>query len=262
MVLSILITSYNCVEQIDNAIRSVIEQELPLSWELLIGDDGSTDGTIDRIRSWCAKYPKNIKMFVMPRTGDCQKTGLRAARNRANLLKNASGQYLAFLDGDDQLVGTDKFKKQIEIFEKDKNGIISGVAHNIRVNEIVSGKRYNLVEGIKDGLVDTKKYWSEMYFHTNTIVFRSQCKKIMLNKKYRDYLNDNFITFLILQYGRLYYINEVYAQYNITGEGLWTGKRRVYGCFRNIMLYDLERKINPKLNPYSLKRHLYDIIYI
>lgn len=263
MELSIMVTCYNCVDSIDAAIDSVIKQEKPFSWELLIGDDGSTDGTVEKITKWCERYPENIHLYSMDRNGKDEKSGLRAARNRANLLVNASGRYLAFLDGDDQLLGTDKFVKQLHILENDKKNIISCVAHNILAIESLSGKHYNMVEdNLDSGIVDTTKYWNDMYFHTNTIVFRSDCKAMMLDKRYRDYLNDNFITFLILQYGSMYYINNVYAQYNITGSGLWTGKRRVYGCFRNVMLYDLERQINPNMRHSSFKRHLYDLLYI
>lgn len=263
MKLSIMITSYNCVESIDKAIKSVIDQEKPFSWELLVGDDGSTDGTVDRIEEWRLKFPDNIKVFVMARTKKGEKSGLRAARNRANLLSKATGEYLAFLDGDDQLLGNKKFTSQIDILERDLEFEISAVAHNIVAIERKTDKRYNMVNvEVKEGIIDTTKYWNDMYFHTNTIVFRSICKELMLDEKYRDYLNDNFITYIILQYGQLYYLKNVYAQYNITGNGLWTGKRRVYGCFRNIMLYDLERKINPDMRKCSYKRHLYDILYI
>ena len=50
MKLSILITSYNLEEYISQAIESVVKQNMPFEWELLIGDDGSTDGTVDIIK--------------------------------------------------------------------------------------------------------------------------------------------------------------------------------------------------------------------
>lgn len=261
--LSLMITSFNCADSIDNAIESVIKQEKPFEWELLIGDDGSNDGTIEKIKKWEEQYPYNIKSYSIKRGNEKSKSGLRAARNRANLLLHSSGEYCAFLDGDDQLLGTDKFIKQIEILEKDTEKKISGVAHNILAVEYLNNKEYLMVDQtVSEGIVDSKRYWSSMYFHTNTIIFRKCCKEMMLNEKYRDYLNDNFITYIILQYGRIYYLKDTYAQYNITGNGLWTGKKRVFGCFRNIMLYDLERAINPGMKKCSFKRHLYDLLYI
>ena len=263
MKVSIMITCYNCEDCIDTAIDSVVSQDLPFTWELLVGDDGSQDGTVAHINNWIARYPENIRLFVMERDTEQVKNGTRAARNRANLLKNATGEYLIFLDGDDQFLGTDKIKTQVNILDDQANKNCSCVAHNILANDIVNHEQHLLTEeGFKDGPVDTRMYWKSMYFHTNTILFRACCKELMLQEKYRDYLNDNFITYIILQYGVIYYLHDVWAQYNLTGNGLWTGKKRTYGCFRNMILYDLEKDINQDMEQESFIRHLYDFRYI
>ena len=263
MKVSVMITCYNCEQCIDDAIQSVVSQELPFEWELLIGDDGSSDTTVAHVKKWIEKYPDNIKLFIMQRDETQVKNGTRAARNRANLLKNACGDYLIFLDGDDQFLGTEKIKKQVELLDNPSYSKCSCVAHNIVANDIQNEKKYPLTEQtLKDGIVDTKLYWKKMYFHTNTILFRKCCKELMLNEQYCDYLNDNFITYIILQYGQIYYLHDLWAQYNLTGNGLWTGKKRTYGCFRNMILYDLEIRINKELEKESFIRHLYDFRYI
>ena len=260
---SIMLTCYNCEECIDEAIRSVVIQKMPFNWELLIGDDGSSDNTISIIDGWIKRYPENIRLFVMERDANAKKDGKRAARNRANLLEKAIGEYLIFLDGDDCFLGTEKIIKQVEVLDKPEYRDCSCVAHNILANDLSLNKKYPLTkEYIKEGRVNTKKYWKQLYFHTNTIMFRKECKELMLNEKYRDYLNDNFITYIILHYGKIYYLNEIWAQYNLAGNGLWTGKKTVYGCFRNMILYDLEIDIDKNLSKESFVRHLYDFRYI
>jgi glycosyltransferase involved in cell wall biosynthesis len=266
MKLSVMITCYNCEDYIGQTIESVIKQEKPFEWELLIGDDGSDDSTVDIIKDWIDKYPDNIKLFIMERTKTSKKDGTRAAKNRANLLRHANGEYLAFLDGDDQLLGTDKFIQQVKILDSKEYQACSGCAHNIKVvdtSNTQNTKIYNMIpKGQYNGIIDNQKYWKLMYFHTNTLVFREECKQLLLDEKYCDFLNDNFITYIVLQYGSLYYLDDVYAQYNVTGQGLWTGKKRVYGCFRNMILYDLELDINKKYKPSAFYRHLYDFVII
>jgi glycosyltransferase involved in cell wall biosynthesis len=263
MKVSILVTTYNCEAYIDNTIKSVVEQEMPFSWELLIGDDGSTDATRERVSKWMDLYPENIHMYVMERGTNVKKDGTRAARNRANLLEKATGEYLIFLDGDDQFLGKEKIKKEVEILDSPKFQNCSCVAHNIVANNIKEGKKYPLVDiALKEGIIPTQYYWTNLYFHTNTILFRSKCKKLMLKPVYRDYLNDNFITYIIIQYGSIYYLNKLWAQYNLTGDGLWTGKKRTYGCFRNLIIYDLQLDINKSFSKASFLRHLYDFNYI
>lgn len=263
MKVSIMITCYNCENCIDDAINSVVSQKMPFSWELLIGDDGSNDSTINHINRWIKKFPHNIKLFIMKRGPSEVKNGKRAAKNRANLLEHAIGEYLIFLDGDDQFLGEEKIKRQIEILDSANYQNCSCVAHNILANDITGGKKYPLTDiQFPNGMVDTIKYWKTLYFHTNTILFRECCKNMMLQEKYRDYLNDNFITYIILQYGQIYYLRDIWAQYNLTGNGLWTGKKRTYGCFRNMILFDMEKEINSGLKYASFVRHLYDFRYI
>ncbi len=260
---SILITCYNLEDSINNSISSVVSQELPFEWELLIGDDGSNDKSIEIIQKWIYQYPKNIKLYTMSRDKDENINGTRAARNRANLLRKASGEYLIFLDGDDYFLGTEKLKNQVEILENKEYSHCSGVAHNIIAYDVEKNtKKYLADVKLRDGVIDTKKYIRELYFHTNTILFRKKCLDMMLNPLYCDYLNDNFITFIILQYGELYYLHNAWAQYNLTGQGLWTGKKRTYGCFRNIILYDLERHINPSLSKEIFLRNISNFRFI
>lgn len=263
MKVSIMITTYNSEQYVDKAIKSVIQQNMPFSWELLVGDDGSSDSTQERIDLWIKKYPNNIRMYIMPRDPQETKNGTRSARNRANLLTHATGEYLIFLDGDDEFTECDKIRRQVSILDNKKYQDCSCVAHNITAFNFASQQKELLTEAtFPEGVVDTKYYWENLYFHTNTILFRACCKEMMLNDKYRDFLNDNFITYIILQYGKIYYINQSWAQYNLTGDGLWTGKNRTYGCFRNLIIYDLEITINKRWRYSCFVRHLYDFRYI
>lgn len=260
---SIMITCYNCEDCIDDAINSVVSQDMPFQWELLIGDDGSSDNTVSHIKDWIRKYPDNIVLYIMERNSNEEKNGTRAAKNRANLLEHAVGDYLIFLDGDDRFLGTEKIKRQVEILDLKDYKNCSCVAHNILANDTSNRIKYPLTDKeYPEGIVDSHKYWRDLYFHTNTILFRRCCVETMLNDKYCDYLNDNFITYIVLQYGKIYYLKQIWGQYNLTGNGLWTGKKRIYGCFRNMILYDLELKINPKMGYDSFVRHLYDFRYI
>jgi len=88
-VVTVVMPAYNAERYIDAAVRSVLEQTLT-DWELIIVDDGSTDGTgalIDR--------------FDDPRIIALHKTngGIGSARNKA--LEVARGTFLCFLDADD-----------------------------------------------------------------------------------------------------------------------------------------------------------------
>ncbi|MHB8915726.1 MAG: glycosyltransferase family 2 protein [Thiobacillus sp.] len=90
--ISVVMPCYNARPYVREAIVSVLHQTYA-SWELLIVDDGSTDGSTDIIEELAAVHPKRIRVIYQNRVGPS------AARNLA--LAQARGNYLAFLDADD-----------------------------------------------------------------------------------------------------------------------------------------------------------------
>ena len=87
--ISVVITTYNRKELVERAIRSVLNQSLP-PFEIIVIDDGSTDGTENFIRE---KFPM-VKYILQ------NNSGISSARNRG--ISIASGDWIAFLDSDDE----------------------------------------------------------------------------------------------------------------------------------------------------------------
>lgn len=88
---SIIIPVYNGERFIDNAIKSVFAQSED-DWELIIVNDGSTDGTARALE----KYGGDGRITVVTQ----KNAGVSAARNRG--IELAKGSHLAFLDADDE----------------------------------------------------------------------------------------------------------------------------------------------------------------
>ncbi len=110
MKLSIILASYNEAEYLPQAIESC--RELGLSdYEIVIGDDGSSDGSIDLIEQYALADPEHIRYFVQDRSDT---SNLIASLRVSNLLfkamEAATGDYLVILSGDDYFYETDFFK--------------------------------------------------------------------------------------------------------------------------------------------------------
>jgi glycosyltransferase involved in cell wall biosynthesis len=90
MLVSILIPSYNAARWIGAAVDSALSQSYPHT-EVVVVDDGSTDGTLDEIQRFGARV----------RWERADHGGANAARNR--LLELARGEWLQYLDADDYL---------------------------------------------------------------------------------------------------------------------------------------------------------------
>lgn len=86
---SVIIPTYNRLTMLKEAVDSVLAQDFE-DLELIVVDDGSTDGTFEEMRS----YGGRVKLLQHPHN-----KGVSAARNRGIL--HARGKYIALLDSDD-----------------------------------------------------------------------------------------------------------------------------------------------------------------
>jgi len=105
MDISVIIPTFNRKEVLGRAIRSVLSQRVSASFELILADDGSTDGTDEALRK---EFP-GIKYLRWE-----DQKGPSFARNRAAEI--AKGHWLAFLDSDDEWK-PGKLKAQLAFFK-------------------------------------------------------------------------------------------------------------------------------------------------
>lgn len=104
---SIVMPTYNSAQYIRQSIESVLEQTYTI-WELLIVDDGSTDGTWSSIRD-IIEADERISYIRLE-----VNSGAAVARNVA--IKQAKGRYIAMLDSDD-VWASNKLEKQITFMQ-------------------------------------------------------------------------------------------------------------------------------------------------
>lgn len=116
MKVSFLVTYYNQKEYVKQSMDSILAIDKPCEWEILVGDDGSTDGTIDEINKYVKQFPDNIKLYIMPREVDMNYDSVkRASANRLNVLQHSTGDIYCTLDGDDYFCDTEFIKEAIEV---------------------------------------------------------------------------------------------------------------------------------------------------
>lgn len=144
--LSIVVPVYNYVDIIESNIDSILNQKTEYNYQLIIVDDGSTDGAADVLKRY-ADNPK-VKLIFQ------KNAGIGAARNTG--INNADGKYLMFIDCDDivhdDIVETLMNKAYSENYDmvmcahnlsKERNGAIYEIVPNVY-------PKYNLI-GYKNG---------------------------------------------------------------------------------------------------------------
>ena len=112
--LSVVMPTYNAAEYIERSLESILRQSFK-DYELIIIDDGSTDGTIELIEK-----QEDDRIYLIQRE---EESGITSALNRG--IDEARGQYVARHDADDWS-SPDRFDKQITYLETHPNVALLG----------------------------------------------------------------------------------------------------------------------------------------
>lgn len=254
MKLSILVTFYNQSQYVDEALSQLLSMNYDFDYEILVGDDGSQDDTVSKLKVWKEKYPDIINYFVMERKEGVTYSPIeRAAFNRVNLLKHAKGEFVCFLDGDDFYCDKNKFIDQINIL--DQNPALVAAATNCYLYWNEDKKEVMNVKDVKTKIFKAKDYWRYKYFHISTFIFRN----VFLNKE-MDFdpkcFDDNYITFVFLKHGDVYYSNKITSCYRQTEDSVWNETNQIEQDIINLMDYQFEIEYNKDFKKECLYRHL------
>ena len=106
-----VITSYNHKDYIVEAIESAMRQEGPFRREIVVSDDGSTDGTAEIVAGYAARYPHIIR-----NVSSATNAGISA--NMRKCFAEARGDYVAVLEGDDIWTSRDKLARQLSFLQE------------------------------------------------------------------------------------------------------------------------------------------------
>ena len=210
--LSVIITSYNELKYLPKAIESVLSQSFQ-DIEIIIGDDGSNDGSIELIERYCNEYPGKIKYFVMERNVD-EKNFIPVMRHSQvfkTAFKKARGKYFLCLDGDDYFCDDEKFYDAVSFLESHKNYV-----------GYMSGYKWAYPDGRKicyySDNYPRSVFWSGMYIPVSSCVFsrRVYDDGYILNQL----CSDTAITFAILSAGKVYFTDKITYAYRQREESM------------------------------------------
>jgi hypothetical protein len=151
---SILIPCYNAQTWVRQSVESALGQTYP-NKEVIVVDDGSTDGSLDVLRS----FGDAIQLETGPNRGG------NVARNR--LLALSQGKWLSYLDADDYLL-PDKVQRQIElVFSRgDLDIVYSPIIYRVEA----TGEELHFTIEDKEDAIANYLGWSA--FSTNSLLWR------------------------------------------------------------------------------------------
>lgn len=119
---SVILPVYNQEKYLEETITSILNQSFP-DFELIVLDDGSTDGSSQIIRQFVAK-DKRIRAYFAPNTGKSMATNC--------LVNKARGEWLAFIDADDVML-PERLQRQVA-FHKTHSDVDASSTHCYYIN--------------------------------------------------------------------------------------------------------------------------------
>ncbi len=244
-------TTYNMEAYIGEALDSWLQQEVSFPLEIVISDDGSTDGTCDVVRGYMERYP-NIRLISTGHIGKMP--------NFIRSLKESKGKYVALCDGDDYWVDSHKLQKQFDFMESHPE--FSECFTNSYVLDVTTGekkiaKTHVWDEADTEGLLahrdDDNVQMSPG--HTSTFFYRNQFLQDYPEWMYGDVMTDFPLYMLMSQYGKAKFINDITSVYRHRLDGVSSaGWNYVKATRRRILVYenvnrDFDYKYKEIINP-------------
>ena len=167
--ISVVIPMYNASQSIVKALESVKYQTYKCAYQILVVNDGSEDCSKEIVEKYILENPQmNITLINQPNGG------VSKARNEG--LKRATGDYIAFLDSDDEWL-PEKIEKQISVFQHNISVDLLGTNRNGEHFKSFLGYKFRHLTRISAKLLLLKNF-----FPTPTVIFKNEKKKaIFLN---------------------------------------------------------------------------------
>ena len=114
---TVLVLTYQHVSYISKCLDGILMQETNFDFEILVGEDESSDGTRDICIEYAKKYPDKIRLFLHSRENNIEiYDKLTAKFNSSYCHYSAKGKYLALCEGDDFWIDPLKLQKQVDFF--------------------------------------------------------------------------------------------------------------------------------------------------
>jgi glycosyltransferase involved in cell wall biosynthesis len=111
MKLSVMLKAYHHEAFIAQALDSALAQHTTFPFEIVVGEDRSSDGTRAIVERYARANPRRVRLLDRP-----ARVGM--VRNTMDLYGASDAEYLAWLDGDDYWTSADKLQKQVEWLDR------------------------------------------------------------------------------------------------------------------------------------------------
>lgn len=215
MKVSVCFITYNHEAYVAQALDSVLTQTIDFDMEVIIGEDWSRDNT----RNICVEYTNNHPGLVRLVSAD-RNVGMM--RNFHRTLQQCTGDYIAFMEGDDFWTDPAKLQKQVKFLEAHPGH--SACFHNVVVKTERGGENHEWVlhEELAKSSFNTEDVLGPWFIPSISFVFRNYRDLNLPDWFFNCRYGDLPMMLLLSLRGEIGYLNEVMGVYRLHDNGLTT----------------------------------------
>lgn len=235
MKLSVMMITYNQERFIAQALESVLAQRVNFDYEIVIGEDCSTDGTREILMQFSRRYPNRIVLLL-------RDTNVGAMRNFEAALAACRGQYLALLEGDDYWTSPDKLQRQVDFLDDHPDYAICCARARV-MDEIGTASAVILPPNSADTYT-IEDLLEENFIATCTVMYRWGSVDTIPGWFREMKMGDWPLHALVARSGKINLMDDVMAVYRMHPGGIWSSQPAVHRLHESIrMLKALDKHL-------------------
>ncbi|WP_268225536.1 glycosyltransferase [Sinomicrobium oceani] len=257
---SVCVQTYQHSPYIRECLDGILMQKTDFAFEILLGEDSSSDGTREICMEYAKKYANKIRLFLHHRENNIKIDGKPTGRfNFLYNLYNAEGKYIAICEGDDYWIDSLKLQKQVDFMEANEEDYV-GVYTNYKICD--QDGRLIESKGLKEShppFFDRLSVFGRYSSQTLTVLYKNTPEAINKMSEFTDFLNaDRVLAVMMAQHGKIKYMDFISGVYR-WGSGMHSTKSAKVKRARRFELYkrfkqnfkqkeDVVSAINQRLN--------------
>ncbi|MDX1718616.1 MAG: glycosyltransferase family A protein [Salegentibacter mishustinae] len=235
---SVMVQTYNHEAYIAECLDGILNQQTEFAFEILLGEDVSTDKTRKICIDYALRVPEKIRLFLHHTSNKIKVMGIPTGNfNAFYNYYQAQGEFIAFCEGDDYWNDPLKLQKQVDFLKKN-TGFVLSYHRFVEQYETASKKKKQipLEQPAKDL---NQKELSELIYHPllSTVCFR-KCLSELPEEMLQVINVDSFLLSLLGNYGEARYLWNINPSfYNRHSGGIWTENKKELSFFSKLHTY-------------------------
>jgi glycosyltransferase involved in cell wall biosynthesis len=210
---SVLMITYNQEKYIAQALDSVLMQEVDFEYEIIIGEDCSTDGTREIVVDYQQRHPDKISLLLPEKN-------LGMMQNFIQTYHACTGEYIAILEGDDFWTCSTKLQTQVNFLDSHPESAIS--FHTTKVFfEDDSAPEYLFPLNHRE-TSSLEELLEHNFIQTCSVVFRNRLFGDFPEWFFTCIVGDYPLHIFNAEHGNIGFIKDVMAAYRIHSGGVWS----------------------------------------